>query len=48
MNQEMCGREPLQAPAKRRDAANKRMVMLAQNPECVMSYFQDRRVQYAG
>lgn len=33
--------------AKLREAANDHMAMLDQNPERVVSYFQDRRVRYA-
>ncbi len=32
---------------KLRDATSAHMMMLEQNPERVMSYFQDRRVKYA-
>ena len=32
--------------AKLRDAANEHMAMLQQNPERVMSYFQDPGVRY--
>lgn len=32
--------------AKLREAANDHMAMLEQNPERVMSYFQDHRVRY--
>ena len=47
LKQEMGKRVPIRTKAKLREAANDHMVMLEQNPERVMSYFQDRRVRYA-
>ena len=47
LKQEICKRVPVKTKAKLRQAANDHMAMLAQNPERVMSYFQDRRVRYA-
>jgi hypothetical protein len=38
---------PVRTKAKLRDATRAHMMMLEQNPERVMSYFQDRRVKYA-
>ena len=43
----MGKRVPAKTKAKLRAAANDHMVMLEQNPERVMSYFQDRRARYA-
>ena len=40
-------RVAIQTKAKLRAAANDHMVMLEQNPERVISYFQDRQVRYA-
>ena len=47
LKQEMGKRVPVRTKSKLRDAANDHMTMLEQNPERVMSYFQDRRVRYA-
>ncbi len=47
MKQEMGKRVPVRTKAKLRDAANDHMMMLEQNPERVIGYFQDRRVRYA-
>lgn len=47
LKQEMSKRVPVRTKAKLRDAANDHMAMLEQNPERVMSYFQDRHVRYA-
>jgi transposase len=47
LKQEMGKRVPVRTKAKLREAANDHMTMLEQNPERVMSYFQDRRVRYA-
>ena len=47
LKQEMGKRVPVRTKAKLRDATSAHMLMLEQNPERVMSYFQDRRVQYA-
>ena len=47
LKQEMGKRLPVRTKAKLRDVANDHMAMLEQNPECVMSYFQDRNVRYA-
>jgi len=44
---EMGKRVPVRTKARLREAANDHMAMLEQNPERVMSYFQDRRVRYA-
>jgi hypothetical protein len=38
---------PVRTKAKLREAANAHMTMLEQNPERVLSYFQDKRVRYA-
>ena len=38
---------PVKTKAKLREPANDHMAMLEQNPERVMSHFQDRRVRYA-
>ena len=43
----MGKRVPIRTKVKLRQAANDHMAMLAQNPERVMSYFQDRRVRCA-
>jgi len=42
----MGKRVPVRTKAKLREAANDHMTKLEQNPERVMSYFQDRRVRY--
>ena len=47
LKQEMGKRLPVRTKAKLRDATSAHMMMLEQNPERVMSYFQDRRVKYA-
>ena len=47
LKQEMGKLVPVRTKAKLRDAASAHMMMLEQNPERVMSYFQDRRVKYA-
>jgi transposase len=47
LKQQMGKRVPVRTKAKLRQAANEHMTMLEQNPERVMSYFQDRRVRYA-
>ena len=47
LKQEMGKRVPVRTKAKLREAANDHMAMLEQNPERVISYFQDRRVRYA-
>lgn len=47
LKQEMGKRVPVRTKAKLRDAANEHMMRLEQNPERVMSYFQDSRVRYA-
>jgi hypothetical protein len=47
LKQQMGKRMPVRTKAKLREAANEHMTMLEQNPERVMSYFQDRRVRYA-
>ena len=47
LKQEMGKRVPVRTKAKLREAANDNMAMLEQNPERVMSYFQDRHVRYA-
>ena len=43
----MDKRVPVGTEARFREAANEHMAMLEQNPERVMSYFQDRHVRYA-
>jgi hypothetical protein len=43
----MGKRVPVRTKAKLRDAANEHMMKLEQNPERVISYFQDSRVRYA-
>ena len=47
LKQEISKRVPVKTRAKLRQAANDHMAMLEQNPERVVSYFQDRRVRYA-
>ena len=47
LKQEMGKRVPIRTNVKLRQAANDPMAMLAQNPERVTSYFQDRRVRCA-
>ena len=46
LKQQMGKRVPVRTKLKLREAASKHMTMLEQNPERVMSYFQDRRVRY--
>ena len=47
VKQEMGKRVPIRTNVKLREAANDPMAILAQNPERVMSYFQDCRVRCA-
>lgn len=47
LKQQMGKRVPVRTKAKLREAANDHMAMLEQNPQRVMSYFQDRHVRYA-
>ena len=47
LNQQMGKGVPIRIKLKLGEAANERMTMLAQNPERVVSYLQDRRVRYA-
>ena len=47
LKQEMGKRVPVRTKAKLREAANDHMARLEQNPQRVMSYFQDRHVRYA-
>ena len=47
LKQEMGKRVAVRTKVKLREAANDHMAMLEQNPQRVMSYFQDRRVRYA-
>lgn len=47
LKQAMGKRVPVRSKTKLREAANEHMTMLEQNPERVVSYFQDRRVRYA-
>jgi len=47
LKQEIGWRVPVRTKSKLREAANEHMAMLEQNPERVMSYYQDRRVRYA-
>lgn len=47
LKQEMGKRVPVRTKTKLRDAANDHMAMLEQNPDRVMTYFQDRHVRYA-
>jgi transposase len=47
LKQEMGKRVPVRTKARLRAAATEHMSMLEQNPERVMRYFQDKRVQYA-
>ena len=47
LKQEIGKRVPVRTKAKLREAASDHMAMLEQNPERVISYFQDRRVRYA-
>ncbi len=47
LKQEMGKRVPVRTKAKLREAATSHMRHLEQNPERVISYFQDKRVKYA-
>jgi hypothetical protein len=47
LKQAMGKRVPIRTKAKLREATNEHMVMLENNPQRVMGFFQDRRVQYA-
>ena len=47
LKQEMGQRVPVRTKAKLREAAHDHMQMLENNPQRVMSYFQDARVRYA-
>jgi hypothetical protein len=47
LKQEIGKRVAVRTKAKLREAANDHMAMLEQNPERVMSYFQDRHVRCA-
>ncbi len=47
LKQAMGKRVPVRSKTKLRQAANEHMIMLENNPQRVMSYFQDRRVRYA-
>ena len=47
LKQEMGKQVPVRTKAKLREAASSHMMRLEQNPERVISYFQDRRVRYA-
>lgn len=47
LKQEMGKHVPVRTKAKLREATSAHMMMLEQNPERVMSYFQDKRVKYA-
>lgn len=47
LKQELGKRVPVRTKAKLREAANDHMIMLEQNPERVIGYFQDQRVRYA-
>ena len=47
LKQEMGKQVPVRTKAKLREAASSHMMRLKQNPERVISYFQDRRVRYA-
>ncbi len=47
LKQEMGKRVPVRTKAKLREAANAHMHMLHNNPQRVMSYFQDPHVRYA-
>ena len=47
LKQEMGKRVPVRTKAKLPDAASEHMAVLEQNPERVISYFQDHRVRYA-
>ena len=47
LKQAMGKRVPVRTKAKLREAASSHMTSLEQNPERVISYFQDKRVKYA-
>lgn len=47
LKQALGKRVPVRTKTKLREAANEHMTMLEQNPERVISYFQDHRVRYA-
>ena len=47
LKQQIGKRVPVRTKLKLRQAANEPMTILEQNPERMMSYFQDRRVRYA-
>lgn len=47
LKQEMGKRVPVRIKAKLREAASAHMRMLDNNPERVISYFQDPRVRYS-
>ena len=47
LKQEMGKHIPVRTKAKLREATSAHMMMLEQNPERVMKYFQDKRVKYA-
>lgn len=47
LKQEMDKHVPVRTKAKLREAANAHVTMLEQNPERVLSYFQNKRVRYA-
>jgi hypothetical protein len=47
LKQEMGKHVPVRTKAKLREAANAHVTMLEQNPERVLSYFQNKRVRYA-
>jgi hypothetical protein len=47
LKQEIGKRVPVRSKSKLREAANDHIAKLEQNPERVMSYFQDRQVRYA-
>ncbi len=47
LKQEMGKRVPVRTKAKLRESASSHMMTLEQNPELVISYFQDKRVKYA-
>jgi transposase len=47
LKQAMGKRVPIRTKAKLREAANEHMLMLENNPQRVMGFFQDRRVRYA-
>ena len=47
LKQAMGKQVPVRTKVKLREAASSHMMALEQNPERVISYFQDRRVKYA-